>query len=159
TPWFERSGIEARDETLRRSLDAALDLLTARLGEDMAAWQWGDIHHVRFVGQLAMIPDIAELFTGGIAPIGGNEQTVLASLYEPGGGRFDAVIVPSWRQILDSSDWDASVGTHTVGQSGHPASEHFNDLFELWSIGRYHPLPYSRAAVEAGSTSTMTLAP
>jgi len=68
-------------------------------------------------------------------------------------------LVPSWRQILDCSDWDASVGTHTVGQSGHPASEHFNDLFELWSTGRYHPLPYSRAAVEAAATSTMTLAP
>ncbi len=159
TPWFERSGGEARDETLRRSLDAALEHLTGRLGEDMAAWQWGDIHHVRFVGQLAMIPDLAELFTGGIAPIGGNEQTVLASLYEPAGGTFDAVVVPSWRQILDVADWDASVGTHTVGQSGHPASEHFNDLFELWSTGRYHPLPYSRAAVEAAATSTMTLAP
>ena len=76
-----------------------------------------------------------------------------------GAGTFDAVVVPSWRQILDVADWDASVGTHTVGQSGHPASEHFNDLFELWSTGRYHPLPYSRAAVEAAATSTMTLAP
>ena len=70
---------------------------------------------------------------------------------------YDVVVVPSWRQIIDLSDLDASVGTHTTGQSGNPASPHFKDLFPLWSTGRYHPLPFTRPAVEGATASRLDL--
>ncbi|HEX9236504.1 MAG TPA: penicillin acylase family protein, partial [Actinomycetota bacterium] len=157
--WFGDDGIEARDGLLRAALDAALDELTERLGTDMGAWRWGDLHRVRFAGQLAMIPDFAEMFTGGEAPLGGDEQTVQQGLFEPDSGSYDAVVVPSWRQIIDLSDFDASVGTNTVGQSGNPASAHFRDLFPLWIAGEHHPLPFSRAAVEQHAEATLNLVP
>jgi penicillin G amidase len=154
--WFGGDGPEARDRLLREALDAALAELTAALGEDMAGWQWGALHRVRFQGQLARIPDLAELVTGGEGPLGGDEQTVLQGMFEPGTS-YDAVVVPSWRQIIDLGDLDASVGTHTVGQSGHPGSPHFRDLYRLWSTGTYHPMPFSRKAVEAAAASKMDL--
>ncbi len=156
--WFGGEGREARDEILRKALDTALDELAAALGDDMSGWTWGSIHRVRFAGQLARVPDLAELFTGGELGWGGDEQTVCQGMYEPGAG-YDAVVVPSWRQIIDLSDLDASVGTHTVGQSGNPASPHFKDLFPLWSTGQYHPLPFTRAAVEAATESRLELLP
>ena len=157
--WFGEDGRAARDRALCRALDAALEELAERLGESPQGWSWGGLHHVRFAGQLARVPGLGDLFTGGEMPIGGDEQTVLQSMYEPGAGTYDAVVVPSWRQILDPSDWDASVGTHTVGQSGNPASPHFADLFPLWAEGRHHPLPFSRSAVEAAAESTQRLVP
>ena len=156
--WFGGEGREARDELLRKSLDTALDELTAAMGEDMTSWTWGALHRVRFAGQLARVPDLAELFTGGEAAWGGDEQTVCQGMYEPGGD-YQVVVVPSWRQIIDLSDLDASVGTHTIGQSGNPASPHFKDLFPLWSTGQYHPLPFSRPAVEAATESRLELLP
>ena len=51
------------------------------------------------------------------------------------------------------------MGTHTVGQSGHPASEHFNDFVPLWSKGEYHPLPFSRQKVVEAADTTMRLLP
>ncbi len=158
--WFGGDGKEARDEILRIALDGALDELTERLGEDMSEWAWGSLHKVRFVGQLGQrVPDLAELFTAGVVPHGGDEQTVNQGIFEPSGGSYDAVVVASWRQIVDLSDLDASVGTHTVGQSGNPASPHFADLVELWSTGRPHPLPFSRTAVEAAAESRLDLEP
>jgi penicillin amidase len=157
--WFGEDGMEARDATLRTALDGALDELTARLGPEMSAWRWGDLHRVRFAGQLAMIPDLAEMFTGGEAPLGGDEQTIQQGLFEPDSGSYDAVVVPSWRQIIDLSDLDASVGTHTVGQSGNPASPHFRDLFPLWIKGEHHPLPFTRPAVEAEAEGILRLIP
>jgi penicillin amidase len=157
--WFGEDGSEARDSTLRSALDAALDELTSLRGSDIEAWRWGDIHRVRFAGQLAMIPDLAELFTGGEGPVGGDEQTVHQGLFEPDSGSYNAVVIPSWRQIIDLSDFDASVGTHTVGQSGNPASPHYRDLFPLWIGGEHHPLPFTRAAVEAHAEGTLTLVP
>ena len=59
----------------------------------------------------------------------------------------------------DLSDIDASVGTHTVGQSGHPASPHFRDFVELWSKGEYHPLPFARDKVDQVTESTLRLTP
>ncbi|MGH2556586.1 MAG: penicillin acylase family protein [Actinomycetota bacterium] len=156
--WFGADGKEARDELLQKALDTALEELTEAMGEDMSTWSWGAIHQVRFRGQLARIPDLVELFTGGEAPWGGDEQTVCQGMYEPGAS-YDVVVVPSWRQIIDLSDLDASVGTHTVGQSGNPASPHFKDLFPLWSTGQYHPLPFTRQAVEAVTESRLELLP
>jgi penicillin amidase len=156
--WFGEDGREARDRVLREALDAALDELSTALGDDPTAWQWGALHRVRFAGQLAMIPDLADLFTAAEGPIGGDEQTVLQGLYEPGSS-YRALVVPSWRMIIDLGDLDASVGTHTVGQSGNPASPHFNDLYPLWSTGRYHPLPFTREAVEAAAESKLDLLP
>jgi penicillin amidase len=157
--WFGRDGREARDELLRRALVKALDELAERSGPDLAGWSWGAIHRARFAGALAVIPDLAELFTPGEAPWGGDDTTICQGLFEPGAGSYDVCVLPSWRQILDVSDWDASVGTHTVGQSGNPASPHFADLFELWSTGRYHPMPFSRAAVEEAAEGYLRLTP
>jgi penicillin G amidase len=156
--WFGGEGGEARDRVLREALDGALEELTDGLGEDMATWRWGALHKATFAGRLAVIPDLADLFTAGVVEMGGDEQTVNQGMFEPGFS-YDVVVAPSWRQILDLSDWDASVGTHTVGQSGHPASPHFADLVELWGSGKHHPLPFSREAVEAAAEGTLRLTP
>jgi len=156
--WFGRDGLEARDEVLLAALDDAVEELTEALGDDVAGWRWGALHKARFAGALARVPDLSPLFTAGEVEVGGDEQTVNQGLFEPGWS-YDAVVIPSWRQILDPSDWDASVGSHTVGQSGHPASPHFADLLEFWSKGGHHPMPFSRRAVEAAAESTLRAIP
>src|SRR5207247_1937919 len=156
--WFGANGTEGRDDLLRRSLAAAIDELTSTLGEDVSAWRWGALHKVRFAHQLAILPGLEDFFTAGVVDIGGDEQTVLATLWEPAGG-YDTGVTPSWRHIIDLSDIEASVGTHAVGQSGHPASPHFRDFIPLWSKGEYHPLPFSRKAVEAAADTGMQLLP
>jgi penicillin amidase len=156
--WFGADGREARDEVLLRALGGAVDELTAALGEDMSGWRWGALHKARFVHQLAMIPDLADLFTAGTVDVGGDEQTILQSMWEPGLG-YDAEVVPSWRHIIDLADIEASVGVHTPGQSGHPGSPHFRDHLPMWAKGEYHPLPFGREAVDAVAVSTLTLRP
>jgi penicillin G amidase len=156
--WFGRNGARARDEVLSEALDHALDELTDRLGPDPNAWRWGALHRARFAGRLAVIPDCEDLFTAAVVELGGDEQTVLQGKFEPEWS-YDAVVVPSWRQILDPSNWDASLGTHTVGQSGNPMSPHFADLVTLWERGEHHPMPFTRPAVEAAARTTLELVP
>ena len=98
------------------------------------------------------------VLTAGVVELGGDEQTISMSLFEPDLG-YRASVVPSWRQIIDVGDWDASLGILPGGQSGNPASPHYNDLLALWAKGEYHALPFSRPAVEAATASTQRLVP
>lgn len=156
--WFGADGVAGRDDLLCSALDDALDELTERLGPDLSSWRWGAVHKATFAGQLGMVPGLEELLTAGVVEMGGNEQTVCQSLHEPDLS-YKVSIVPSWRQILDLSDWDASLGALPGGQSENPTSPHYNDLLAMWGRGEYHALPFSRAAVEAATVSTMRLTP
>ena len=62
-------------------------------------------------------------------------------------------------QVLDLSDWDKSVMTNVPGESGDPRSPHYDDLIDDWREGKYHPMPYTRAAVEAATTERIRLQP
>ncbi|HET9672403.1 MAG TPA: penicillin acylase family protein, partial [Actinomycetota bacterium] len=45
------------------------------------------------------------------------------------------------------------------GQSGNPASPHWNDQAPLWAAGDLRPLPFTRAAVQAAATTRLALLP
>jgi penicillin amidase len=156
--WFGAEGREGRDLVLSETLDAALDELTSLLGEDMDDWRWGALHKVRFAHPLAILPGCDDLFVAGDLEHGGDEQTINQGMFEPGTG-YGMVVVSSWRQIIDLSNVDDSVGTNTIGQSGNPASPHFGDQVEDWSSERYHPLPLSPAKVAEIAESKLTLLP
>jgi penicillin G amidase len=156
--WLGANGRGALHDVLRRALDDAIDELEGPLGRDMDAWRWGAVHRVVLAGPLALIPDLAELFTGGVAEAGGDEQTICQGAFEPDHS-YDVAVLSSWRQIIDLSDADAAVGIHPTGQSGHPASEHWNDLLPLWAKGEHHPLAFTRRAVEAHAEAALTLVP
>ena len=65
----------------------------------------------------------------------------------------------SYREVLDLSDWDRSVMTNVPGESGNPGDPHYGDLIKGWADGHYHPLPYSKKAVEAAAESRLVLTP
>jgi penicillin amidase len=73
------------------------------------------------------------------------------------GGSFTQEGGASYREILDTSDWDRSVAVNTPGQSGQPGSPHYSDLLPLWDEGRYFPLLYSREAVERETKDRLLL--
>ncbi len=65
----------------------------------------------------------------------------------------------SFREIIDLSDWDNSVGTNVPGQSGQPGSPHYDDLVSLWANGEYFPLLFSREAIVENTAKLLTLRP
>jgi len=94
-------------------------------------------------------------FQLGPVPRPGDGNTVNAT----SGNAFQQTSGASWREILDVGDWDRSVITNVPGESGDPGSKHYGDLLEDWAHGRYHPLPYTRKAVEAALDERILLTP
>ena len=118
----------------------------------------GEIHRARFTHPLGRLPGLEPLFVAAELPLGGDEQTVGNAGFE-GDGPFDVAVVPSWRAVYDLADLDASRGALPTGQSGNPASPHWNDQTELWAAGDLRPLPFTRPAVEAAATARLDLRP
>ena len=149
----------ARDELLLASLRSALDELTGRLGSDMTAWRWGDLHHARFTPAAAVLADDAlrARMSHGPTPIPGSAYTVRAATYRM--DDFAAYNGASFRMVLDVGGWDESRVINSPGQSGDPSSPHYNDLFPLWAAGEYVPLLYSRLAVDKAARMVIRLEP
>jgi penicillin amidase len=139
----ERPNPKAIAESLDRAVASIERALPHREG-----WKWSAAHTLVMehpLGTPSMnMPRV---------PRPGDSNTVNAA----GGSRGEEGA--SYRQILDVADWDRSVVTNTPGESGDPQSKHYRDLLDDWVAGRYHPLPFSRKAVEAAAEERIVLEP
>jgi penicillin amidase len=134
---------------LENSLNAALAELEKRFGPDRRSWSWGRLHRVHFRHPVRGVAGAGEFARPG------DGNTVNAT----SGPALQQTAGASYRQIIDLSDWDKSVMTNTPGESGNPNSPHYADLATAWAEGRYHPMPFSRKAVEAATTQRLSLLP
>ncbi len=149
--------LAARDQLLMDTLRSARKELEKLLGPDASQWSWGKLHTVHFRHALDQKPGAKDLLDLGTLSRPGDEYTVNATgAY---GDSWEQVSGASYREILDTSNWDQSVAVNTPGQSGQPSSPHYSDLMPLWDAGRYFPLLYSREAVEAETTDRLVLEP
>lgn len=155
--FFTANAEARRDKVLLDSLRSAQARLIAAEGGDMSKWSWGKLHTVEFQHPLDQASDGGDAFDRGPVPRPGDSYTVNATGYW--GSSFAQVAGASYREIFDLSDWDNSVGVNVPGQSGQPASAHYDDLIPLWSGGRYFPLSYSREAVEKQTVDVLELKP
>ncbi|GJE18658.1 penicillin acylase family protein [Methylobacterium marchantiae] len=145
----------ARRALLGRTLAAAWRDCERRFGTDPAGWTWGAFHHGLFAHPLASIGP--ECRSVGPLPAGGSSASVMHADYRPHDGRLTTGA--SLRMVVDVGDWDASVFVNGPGQSGHPASRHYDDLAASWAKGGTVPLLYSRQAVDAATETVITLLP
>ena len=128
-----RPSVESR---LRQAVDA----LTRSQGNDWSQWRWGRMHTRAFPHPFVNRFD-------------------LDTVERPGGAGTVAADGASYREILDTADWDRSVVTNVPGQSGQPGSPYYGNLLPLWADNRYFPLAFSRKAVDASAAHTLILRP
>ena len=162
--WFDdvtTPQVETRNEILVQALEEAVEELTKKLGKNMARWRWGDLHTATFqnqsIGQSGIGP-IEAIFNRGPVSVDGSMDTVNNtgySLNDP----YGVVIVPSYRQIVDLSDFARSVSMHTTGQSGHPYHRHYGNMIDPWRNIEYHPMLWERGDVEADAEGVLVLEP
>ena len=150
TTLLETLAADPHPKALAETLDATLKQLTKEQGPDMNSWQWGRLHRIDFQHPLKA----AQLHRGPVARPGDGFTVNSTS-----GTGFQQTSGASYRQILDVADWDRSVTSNVPGESGDPESPHYSDLLKDWAGGKYHPLPYTRKAVEAATVERIQLVP
>ncbi len=163
-PWFDDVNTperETRDDIVLRAFADALDYLGNKFGDVPHTWEWGRLHAITFVhqplGQSGIAP-LEMIFNRGPVEVGGSDYTVNAASYDPE-EPFATVHGVSQRLIVDLSNLDNSLSTHTVGQSGLPFNKHYDDMIALWQGVQYHPLLWSRIVVEQNQEGLLILQP
>lgn len=149
----------ARDAMLDAALAAGWSSAQQLLGPDPAQWRWGTLHQVRLRHPLSAIPAIAAAFP----PIegegsGGDGYTVMARWLGSGPG-WNVGGGSSYQQVIDVGNWDESLILMLPGQSIDPRSPHYRDQYKPWIEGKMHPMPFTRAAIDASATARTTLKP
>lgn len=138
--WFDNK-LTKKNENLSdmvtNSWNAGLDTLVNKYGEMGDAWQW---HKVKQTGIRHLIPGMDALSRLNI-PIGGGASIVNATTTKTG---------PSWRLVVELSKTGKpkGYGIYPGGQSGNPASKHYDDFVDVWAKGELKPLLFLQSANE-----------
>lgn len=146
---------ETRDDVLRQALVRSYNVLLVNLDEDRERWRWGDLHRVHFVsrvigndGVLPLSDVTSTPINRGFYSLDGCSVCLNATRYEldsQGGGTVS--VIPSYRLIIDLADFANSRAMYAIGQSGHPASENYDDMIAPWLTVDYHNMTWGQAII------------
>lgn len=159
SPWFDLGKGEKRDDVLRLALRQAVDFLKQELGSRSADWKWGKLHKLTFNHVLGQQKPLDYIFNIGPFPIGGDGTTIWASYTSWHDLKRRPVVGPPFRFIADLADLDHCWGLLVPGQSGNPASPHYQDGVRPWFEGNYHPMVFRRDELEQNLEAKLVLAP
>lgn len=133
------------NELAALALTRATRRLRQEMGKNVSSWTWGAIHKIHYHHRLALLPHLkTQLDTTQPSP--GGPHTLNIGSYSAS-RPFTQNWFPSYRQVIDLSDWNKSRWIHSPGQSGVPWRAHYRDLVAPYSAGDMLPMAFGREAV------------
>jgi len=155
---FGDNPIAGRDQFLLDTLAQGIATLREKLGNNIDNWVYGQTNYKHALIRHPLGGAVNEELRGqlevGPAPRGGNGFTVGAN-----GSSDNQTAGASFRILIDTRDWDNTLGMNTPGQVDDPASPLYNNLFELWANDKLFPAFYSRAKIESVLYESLLLTP
>ncbi|MDQ3995040.1 MAG: penicillin acylase family protein [Actinomycetota bacterium] len=136
---------------------AALRTAVQALGPDRGAWRLGRSHRLRFAHAFDRVPGLSRLLSRGPYPVGGDVDTV--NMMTAAVGADGSMIGAAMRAVFDLGDRNGNLIMLPTGQSGRPASPHYDDLIPRWLAGELVPLVLDRARVDELAEASLTLEP
>jgi penicillin amidase len=137
----------SRNSFLMEAFKNSFGDLKKSLGEEPLQWQYGQeaYKHSSITHALGAVASsqYAKKLNLPSLPRGGNA-------YTPGstGSNKRQSSGASFRMIVNTGDWDATIGTNAPGQSGNPDSPFYTNLYEDWAKDVYFPVYYSKEKIE-----------
>ena len=161
---------ETKAAMIARSLNDAVDYLEQEMGANPKKWKWGKIHTYMFKTETSKMAEhmsfglkagaraIGPYLDRGPFPAGGDHTTLNAAGYHPGKD-FDVWFVPEMRMVVDFSRNEPMYLMNSTGQSGNPASPHYDDGIYVWLDGDYPVFPFSDSGIKEKYTKVLKLTP
>lgn len=149
--WWDNQitpGKETRDATIKKSFIESIEWLKSSIHAEASGWKWGELHKVTFEHLIGKQKPFDRLFNIGPFSVGGNTTTVNNTEYHYGDETFKVLIGASMRRIVDFSDRLHPLTVLTLGQSGQPYSDFYQDQTPMWLDGRYKTVSMNQTEIE-----------
>lgn len=152
--------IETCQDQVRAALDDAIGWLVDRYGPDPSAWAWGEAHALNMgwapIRSSGVISDLLSLK----APSSGDPDTLIATLFASDNDRpFATSAGTNFQAVMSFSEEAGSYFIAPAGQSGHPLSRFYENLFLMWMQGKYLPMSTDLSLAQGGAVGTSRLSP
>lgn len=144
----------------RMALDDALIWIDETYGDALESLRWGDAHQATHDHQILGDVPVLRHFVNIRQSTSGGTNTLLrgatkGTLPDP----FLNVHGAGYRGVYDFADPNSSVFVTSTGQSGHPLSQHYDDLAQLWRRGEYVPMSLDADLARAANEGITVLQP
>ncbi|MCS5491655.1 penicillin acylase family protein [Algoriphagus limi] len=150
---YNNNPIGNRDRLLAESFEQAIKTLEEKLGENPSKWQYGqaDYKHAQIIHPLGLVVNKAwqAKLNTDILPRGGYSFTPGANAY--GDNNTSGA---SFRIVVDTGDWENTIGINTPGQSGNPESPFYKNLFPIWANDEFVGIPFSKEKIQSKKAYT-----
>ena len=151
-PWWDLRAtrtVERRDDVLADALAEGYQTTVRAHGPpEFGGWRWSTVHRID-IWHLLRLPGLSRLnidVTGGPSTLNPSSTT---------GGSEGA----SWRMVVELGAELRGWGIYPGGQSGNPASRHYDDRIEGWKTGALDELRFPRAPADVRASSRLMLRP
>lgn len=160
SPWWDDVSTdqkETKQDILKAAFLSADSSLTAEMGKDRTAWQWGKVHKLVLKHPVGEKPPMDKLFNLGPYPIPGGNETV----WQTGTslGSREARFGSQMRIVVDMADPEHSWSVSPSGQSGNVMSPHYDDQVELYVGGGHRPELMDKGYIEQQGGDRLTIVP
>lgn len=150
------------DDFLVTAANRAYAEIVELQGKNPSKWNWGELHAIPMIhdtfGTSGIAP-IEWLFNRGPFPTGGGSGVVNATGWDLDSGSYATTTVPSFRTVMDVSDWDASTWLNLTGASGHAFHKNYTDQAKQWAAGEQYPWAFTPGATSSAAKDTLILTP
>lgn len=148
--------VEQPGVIIAKALASVWPYLSAAQGEDSTQWQWGKLAYYHWQSETThmrpYLSGVKKLGAGWLAdytdkgpyPAGGNRNTLNVAGYDLGSD-YRVWNIPAMRLVVDFSEAEPLRLVIAGGQSGNPASHHYEDGIMLWLSRLNRTLPFNSA--------------
>lgn len=146
--------VETPGQIIAQTLAQVMPYLEKTLGKDKTNWKWGNLAYYHWqtdttkmqpymkgIEKMA-VKSLAKYTDRGPYPAGGNRNTVNVAGYDLGSD-YSVWNIPAMRMVIDFSQDEPMQLVIAGGQSGNPASPHYDDGIDLWLSRENRVLPFN----------------
>jgi penicillin amidase len=151
--WFDRGW----PVELASALDEVVRTLRRAAGPDPARWAWGRARPLALVHPLGTKPVLRSLFNLGPIAFGGDATTIPQASVDFAAPLGNAIGIPNLRVVIDVGAWENSRWILAGGQSGNPASPHYDDMLPMWERGDGISIAWAPDAVRRSAVASLRL--
>ncbi|MDH5598781.1 MAG: penicillin acylase family protein, partial [Cyclobacteriaceae bacterium] len=140
---------ETREEIFKVAFANTMQVLKKKLGDDVASWNWGDVHTLEHPHVLGAVSPMDKIFNVGPLKVPGGNMVINNLMFDLSNeAEFKVKGGPALRKLVDLGNISNAESILPTGQSGNKMSEHYDDQAEMYATGQFRKLQFSKEEIE-----------